>query len=190
MPFDPILKRWIGLNERTARDVPWWYNERASLSVFAGAVWRASGYAFEEFVENKAVDDANESSQASRYRGRVDIHLTLKNGREFVAEAKMTWSSASFGSNPEKKIAKRLTSACADVRHAPAPEATRIAILFVAPYVKTTDRYDIDQHLKRWLERISTIECDASAWIFPGAQPFTKFGDHYYPGAMVLIKQV
>ena len=36
-----------------SRDVPWWYNERASLSVFARAVWASGEVAFEEFFEEK-----------------------------------------------------------------------------------------------------------------------------------------
>jgi len=42
--FEAIFKEWIGCISQIAHDwksrgdVPWWYNERASLSVFAGAV--------------------------------------------------------------------------------------------------------------------------------------------------------
>jgi hypothetical protein len=34
-------------------DAAWWYNERAILSLFAGAIWSSNGWAFEEFATTK-----------------------------------------------------------------------------------------------------------------------------------------
>jgi hypothetical protein len=55
-----VVKHWINTNLRIVRDwkdlpdVPWWYNERASLSVLAGSVWKQSGgIALEELVADK-----------------------------------------------------------------------------------------------------------------------------------------
>ena len=55
-----VLREWVRLNRLLGRqwsnsigDLPWWYNERALLSLFAGAVWRTGGYAFEEFSDLK-----------------------------------------------------------------------------------------------------------------------------------------
>src|SRR5262245_34034370 len=52
--FEDLLWEWTSVIERVVRvwyqdDVPWWYNERASLSLFAGAIWKVGGIAFEEF---------------------------------------------------------------------------------------------------------------------------------------------
>lgn len=55
----PILRQWVTINRKLAkrweeyRDAPWWYNERASISVLAGAAWKTNGYAFEEYVGDK-----------------------------------------------------------------------------------------------------------------------------------------
>jgi hypothetical protein len=48
---------WITNNKDLVRswrgDLPWWYNERASISVLAGAAWGTGGLAFEEYSEDK-----------------------------------------------------------------------------------------------------------------------------------------
>ena len=55
--FRPLLKEWIATNTDMAHywqgDLPWWYGERASTSVLAGAAWRIGGLAFEEYREDK-----------------------------------------------------------------------------------------------------------------------------------------
>ena len=56
----PVLSKWQELMTPAywnyKNDAPWWYNERALLSLFAGAVWKCSksnGWAFEEFTSDK-----------------------------------------------------------------------------------------------------------------------------------------
>jgi hypothetical protein len=58
LPLRTILRKWISLNERIAqdwryKDVPWWYNERAALSIFSGGIWNSGEFAFEEFSDEK-----------------------------------------------------------------------------------------------------------------------------------------
>lgn len=70
----PVLEKWISVNRElavhwaSAGDAPWWYNERALISVFAGAVWRTGGHAFEEYSTEKR-GDRRESW------GRVDLEF-------------------------------------------------------------------------------------------------------------------
>jgi hypothetical protein len=57
--LEELLWEWISVVERTVRrwpdddDAAWMYNERASISIFGGAVWRMGGVVFEEFVTDK-----------------------------------------------------------------------------------------------------------------------------------------
>jgi len=56
----PVLKEWLALIEDPDAvhwpkdDAPWWYNERALLSLFAGAIWKCEGWALEEFTTGKS----------------------------------------------------------------------------------------------------------------------------------------
>src|SRR4051812_1474895 len=85
----PVLEEWVKLNARLGRqwssvkDAPWWYNERALVSLFAGAIWRCKGDAFEEFNEVKRGFKA-------RPGGRIDLWFALRK-KEFNAEAKQCW---------------------------------------------------------------------------------------------------
>jgi hypothetical protein len=52
--LSPVLKYWQVLNESwEGGDVPWWYNERASVGFLAGAVWKYGGWVMEEFGAEK-----------------------------------------------------------------------------------------------------------------------------------------
>ena len=94
--FKPLLKKWVTTNIDVVRhwqgDLAWWYGERASISVLAGAAWRIGGFAFEEYREDKKTGP-----------GRVDLYLKV--GRQqFIAEAKYCWSGATLAgpvTNPE-----------------------------------------------------------------------------------------
>lgn len=84
-----VLEEWVKLNRNIGRqwskevgDLPWRYNERALLSLFAGAVWRIGGHAFEEFSEVK-----HSGRRKRKGNGRVDLWFETS-GREFRAEAK------------------------------------------------------------------------------------------------------
>ena len=90
-----VLEKWISLNREMANAkafkdhnrVPWWFNERAAVSVLAGAVCKCGNghYAFEEFIDKKH----RTHKPSSKYKGRVDLHINLR-GEEFIAEAKFS----------------------------------------------------------------------------------------------------
>src|SRR5689334_19566240 len=86
--FKRVFEEWVKINTRLANewaelgDAPWWYNERASLSLLAGAVWLCGGTAFEEYAADK-----KHLGKRIRYRGRSDIYFFL-GGKHYMAEAK------------------------------------------------------------------------------------------------------
>src|SRR3972149_2726886 len=87
-----VLKKWQTLNEEPSwfkfGDTPWWYNDRESLSVFAGAVWLCGGRVFEEFSTMKVT--GSKHGKTSHKSGRCDIWYSVGE-REFIAEAKQCW---------------------------------------------------------------------------------------------------
>ena len=91
--FEAIYEQWINAvtelacSRKRAGDVPWWYNERASLSVFAGAIWRAGGHCFEEYSDEKRDFRRRSHRLGKGYPGRVDLYLSWRRF-DFIAEAK------------------------------------------------------------------------------------------------------
>lgn len=72
-----------------AIDVPWFYNERASLSQLAGAIWRAnpSNLVLEEYACEKGQEGGSQ-----RYKGRRDLWFRAE-GVQYWGEAKQHWGS-------------------------------------------------------------------------------------------------
>ncbi len=140
--LQPVLREWVRLNERIAHawrrwpDVPWWYNERASLSVIAGAISLTGGIAFEEFSEKKrAIGQKSRRVMRRRYSGRIDIYMEI-NGNEFIGEAKFCWPSAStVWRNQTKYMTQFLDYAKRDVRKSHPDGQRRLAMVFASPYV-------------------------------------------------------
>src|SRR6266478_6371891 len=126
--FNYELNQWIKIVNQSAEewnfeDVPWWYKERAQLSLFAGTIWRTGGSVFEEFGMTKKHKDR-------RYSGRCDFYCRTADNKTFLAEAKhaeivTTDGKAEDNIRAALKLAK---SACA--RCTPEEEEV-IAIVFL-----------------------------------------------------------
>lgn len=91
------LHRWLRIMEDPVwwkddeEDAPWWYNERALLSLFAGAVWLSKGWAFEEFAAMKRQKGRVKNRRRRGSRGaRGDLEYWWPNAdTSFVTEANL-----------------------------------------------------------------------------------------------------
>jgi hypothetical protein len=194
--LEPIFKEWtnciaeIAHNWKSRRDAPWWYNERASLSVFAGAVWRAGGVCFEEYCDEKRTRKTHCFGKC--YPGRVDLGFS-RNGSDFIAEAKATWHC--FGRTEREgagdRVRHNLESACDDVRLTRPSGRRRFGIVFARPVFKKRFKAQIDGNLGRWVEMLAGFETNAYAWAFPSCARYLYSEDGYYcPGEALLIREV
>ena len=195
-PLSHILQKWIRLNKSIAEawsddgDVPWWYNERAAISIFSGAVWKSGYQALEEFVDEKRKVAKKSGKFSRKYSGRVDLFLNIE-GQDFIAEAKQCWSGASSeGADSLMRITKCLQRACSDIRKSRPHGQRRVALLFVVPYIRRSHIRSIDQRIQNWIKKVQSLECDASAWVFPACARRTKWEDYYCPGTAVFVKEV
>jgi hypothetical protein len=176
------LKEWIATNTDLAAfwqfDVPWWYNERASISVLAGAAWRIGGFAFEEYGEDKKTGP-----------GRVDLYLRVKR-QQFIAESKFCWSGATLaGPTTTQNLSKRLQQACNDIRIVPRNRQRKLGILFATPYIAKSREARVNELLSAWIAAMTSVKCSCSAWVFPAESRYIS-GQAICPGAAVLIKEV
>ena len=188
--FAKTLESWIETTTRIAKawqpdDIPWWYNERALVSIFAGAVWLAGGIAFEEFRTERRVP-----GKRTRYSGRQDLFIQIGKNR-FLAESKILWSAASApNAQPSVTIGKALDQACEEVQRTPSYGERRLGIVFARPYVRWKHQELIDSHIERWLEKARQIGYSCCAWVFPAES--RVFGDelNILPGMAVFIREV
>jgi hypothetical protein len=193
----PILEEWIKCVSELAEEwkhkkkVPWWYNERASLSVFAGAIWRAGGLCFEEYSDPKRTMGGRNHRSGSLYHGRVDLYFSW-HGFDFIAEAKSTYSG--FSRNDDRasdRLARWLKKSRDDVRPIPRNGQRKLAILFARPFFKKSCESQIDEKLNKWVEMLQGLDTNAYAWVFPPCARNTwSSDDDFCPGEAVLIKEV
>jgi hypothetical protein len=166
-----------------SKDAPWWYNERALLSVFVGAVWQNGEEAFEEFSELKRRD-------RTLSPGRVD--LWFSSGRwEFWAEAKHLEIPITRSRTQTTRINAMMDHAKKDVRKcAPDGFTRRLALVFCMPYLRPCTPREMNQRLTWLLEQADDIEHDALAWVFPNLKRLPKAYGWVSPGIIVWIKEV
>ena len=189
-----VLQEWVRLNRLLGRqwskyagDLPWCYNERALLSVFAGAIWRAGGHAFEEFSDLK-----HKRKRQPKGNGRVDIWFETSGG-EFRAEAKDAEIPITNKANQLDRLHALMRRAVADARSNPADggKSRRLAITFVTPYLRATIPEEKRHEKIAWfLSLAKAVDHDAIAWVFPRLDKLPIFYGWVCPGIVVSIKLV
>jgi len=194
--FRAVLLQWLDIMEQYKwlkkkgkdRDAPWWYNERTSLSFFAGAIWRCGGWASEEYTTDKHVFRKGKKKRL----GRGDIYFGLGRG-EYLAEAKQYWPSMhSIALKRQKKqMNDLLINACDDASQVPHYGARRLGIVFASPCLPFSKKREVAQCIKGWLEEIDNIKGPiAVAWTFPeAANPLVDEDKYLYPGAVIAIRE-
>ena len=188
----PILRKWIALNRQlsvrwsSVGDAPWWYNERALISVLAGAVWQSGGYAFEEYSDTKR-------GKRRPYAGRIDLEFVIGQ-HEFLAEVKQCWLAATARRCRTDFVSGFMEKAKADVRRCRPNGTKRIAIVFGVPYLAQRRKAEMDDRIE-WLVNQATkiqadIDADAVAWTFPLLRRPPTYQGSICPGIIVWIKEV
>ncbi len=197
----PVLAKWLELIEDAdpvhwpKDDVPWWYNERALLSLFSGAVWKCGGWAFEEFAMGKS-KTGHWRPKARMGIGRGDLRFILGHARatqHFQAEAKLSNRSMSRGvSDVEHGMRDMREEARQDALKMPLVlHSQRLAIVFIAPYLAAGRRQVYDAHIPALVGLLQGADPLARAWTFPAKGRTLVGEDQYiYPGVGVLIERV
>jgi len=192
----PVLKKWIDANVeitaawKTSNDAPWCNTERSSLSVFAGSVWRANGFSFEEYSDEKRRFLRKSWKSSKPYSGRVDLYFNFS-GKEFIVEVKQVWSGYTVSRvNPCFRLDKVLKSACRDVRKSLPYGQHRLAFLFAMPYFQKHMKDSVSKRVQMWIKAIRGLDYDALAWVFPPDTRHLSDDKYYYPGIALVIKEV
>lgn len=184
----PVLDNWCEAALDYARcsryeDCCWWYNERASLSVLAGAAWRTPGWvALEEFSTRKrGVVPEGEIDHGKTVRGRCDLRLE-NSYSTYALEAKQAWQSVGPKST-SNKVGKAMGLAWRDAGNLTNNEAdSRIAVVFASLFFPMSelkrrsrkmqngaafDELEARKLVGGWLEANDISEYDAYSYVIP-----------------------
>ncbi len=199
--FDRYLTKW---DRPGSLDRPYAYNERATLSLFAGGVWRSNrdNMLLEEYCDKK-------QGEAGEYRGRYDIWFEAE-AQSCYAEAKQTWPSITAFDDAEANatiaiLREEADSAYANIYAGAAPviPCRALGIVFVVPYLAWKFKVGGDEQLGRMSatlsDRLQLFTSEGPYSIFrgdyirPDLLADDRFGDsrHWgrqtYPGVIMLI---
>lgn len=187
----PVLKSWIETvveySKLVEGDVCWWYNERANISVLAGATWRVNGWAaIEEFSTQK------HSDLKAIATGRCDLFIT-NTQESFAIEAKQAWQKIGKRVVDKYNTAKtKFNESWVDASKLSREEGgIRLGACFISPTLPLKDTTDEDYKdiLLDWINGLQNeLNADALAWVFPESARLQKSDERVFPGACLALK--
>lgn len=194
----PIIKKWIDLIEKYSakwknEDALYWYNERATLSTFAGAIWLSGGDALEEFSSTKIKSTYKRSGKQSS--GRTDLRFHWR-GEDYIVEAKQISPSLHKSRIPiTVQLQGALENACDDVKKFSPQDSrkkfVRIGITFLTPYLPKSRYSDIESRileLKTDLNRKHNYHL--LAWLFLDSTRKLQYESFIYPGLVIAARVI
>ena len=206
--YDEIMEGDAG----QGRDCCWWYNERANVSVLAGAAWAKGWVALEEYSTLKraeaptsGVDDEGDSGA----RGRVDLYVSTPH-EDCAFEAKQVWVRLGpdfVDAGCSGKIAEGKKAARRDALKLLGEASAHYAVTFVVPFVSpeglaNSTIAEFPEKLCRWLSGFAThsrsADCASDqgsmqmAYVFPRLDErcYVNAAGFYYPGVVAFVEVV
>lgn len=190
-------------------DAPWWYNERTSISVLAGAAWINQWSALEEYSTTKR-GAPDENLEKSHRTGRADL-MVQTSEVSFAFEAKQAWQrigTRTVEGARSKNIFKKKDSAWKDVKELSIREADyRFSATFASPSFPDSDflkflempgKKPATAYIKSWyeelLEQLSNQTRGRTHYLaayFPDPESGLVTSNHgfHYPGVVLILEQ-
>ncbi len=176
----PIFEEWLKLNRdyielAEQQDNLYWYNERATISSLAGAVWRCGGFAQEEYSAIKGKGNKART-------GRVDLYFHFNN-TDVVCEAKQLFLYLPEYNKKDLKqcIEASLAWAKKDLNETALGAEYQdfgIALAFIVPYKHENE--DIQVTKKQLAQAVKELDCSFYVSLEVEGKPMIGGSGHEY----------
>jgi hypothetical protein len=186
-----IMEEWMLSIERYTRimggdDAPYYYNERANVSVLAGAAWRSGWVALEEFQSEKGYRNK------AKTNGRTDLYFANESDEELI-EAKFQWIC--LGSdNLERMVRETMELATSDAKRtrANSTDVKAIGVGFFPVYKKDSKIEDRDELIEQTIIEFGEQDYHAMGWCFPPEMRdhVSETKGNLLPGVIMLAKNI
>ncbi|GLX14723.1 hypothetical protein Pstr01_29620 [Pseudomonas straminea] len=195
--IEQLLRAWLGAVQRythlfKSEDCCWWYNERTSVSVLAGAAWTLGWAALEECpTEKHPPSYSGVEADCPIRRGRIDLYISTDR-EELTFEAKQVWQKLP-GVDKVSEGRNGARNAALDI---PAHTTDRLfAATFVIPFFAESDIKDGDTDLTAWVSNQLELlggSLESCAYYFPRLESgqLKNVADFIYPGVMLIIEEL
>ncbi|MFB9867183.1 hypothetical protein [Vreelandella sulfidaeris] len=183
----------------------WWHNERASISLLAGAAWKSGWVALEEFGTTKRGHTVESEERGDRI-GRCDLYLCNRKV-SLAIEAKQAWQGLGNHRNDRKSFQDQLTAAWDDAGYLHSYEADRrFAVTFIVPHfpcsqvwnneLDTVDGLEVRTRIEDWLEEVEAFQRQRGksvqyAYYFPadGFKNLNVYTGRVFPGVVIVMEE-
>jgi len=182
----PVISEWIACIDKYARwhdggDLPYWYNERANVSVLTGAAWRANFVALEEYQ----VDKFKETAPNGKSLGRNDLYLSSEE-ESLCIEAKVCYPNMANTAESKTCIEAAIGVASSDAKNLRGDVEEKLGAVFVVPY--SENKVATNEQTNAFIAAVGGFQSPIKAWCFPSnAQKIVGKYDRYCPGVALLI---
>lgn len=184
----PVFSRWSDcikdyIKCTNGDDIPYWWNERANISLLAGAAWRQRGFiALEEYPSKREVKEEIKDC-------RIDLYIGNK-PHDIVIEFKQGWLQPKTTDYQLRQIVSKARHSVQD-RYEAEYRTGGVYWTVMIPIIYNNDdvKSIIDEQIKR-IRKIKNI--NLLAWCFPKATRnlVDRKKDFFYPGIIAALSIV
>jgi hypothetical protein len=178
-----VLREYRGDRQVNVEDdVAYWYNERATLSTLAGALWRSRCLVLEEY---QTLRQGNGSKAGP---GRADLWCKIA-GVEYTVEAKqhLTLSYPAAPGSLKRWAEKQLDMAATQCLTDSYGGPNRLAMVFMVPSLL---RAPTDESLAAWIDTAGKVDAEIKAWYLDATGPQSPKHRRYFPGVILFARIV
>lgn len=176
----PVLECWFECIDRYNavrgdNESPYWFDERANLSLLSAAAWMAEMVTLEQTPTKKQIEEGERN-------GRADLFIASKEERAYL-QATQRWPRVN-----NLNLTQALLDVVSDAKKISYASDLKLGCLFVAP--QKTQHSPTPEELQDMVDDLQKEHTCAVAWYFP--YPYRKLHNeagNYHPGIALLLKE-
>ncbi|TVT80468.1 hypothetical protein [Pseudomonas sp. H3(2019)] len=176
----PVLERWFECIDRynTVRgdnESPYWFDERANVSLLSAAAWMAEMVTLEQTPTKKQIEEGER-------KGRADLFIASKEERAYL-QATQRWPRVN-----NLNLTQALLDVVSDAKKISYASDLKLGCLFVAP--QKAQHSPTPEELQDMVDDLQKEHTCAVAWYFPYAyRKLHNEAGNYHPGIALLLKE-
>lgn len=176
----PLLERWFDCIDRYNavrgdNDTPYWFDEKANLSLLSAAAWMAEMVTLQQTPTRKQLEEGERNA-------RADLLIATSDERAYL-QATQRWPKVN-----SLNLTQALVDITQDARRISYASDLKLGCLFVAP--QKAQQSATPEELQDMVDDLQKEHTCAVAWYFPYAyRKLRNEAGHYHPGIAVLFKE-
>ena len=176
----PVLERWFDCIDRYNavrgdNDTPYWFDEKANLSLLSAAAWMAEMVTLQQTPTRKQVEEGERN-------GRADLFIATSEERAYL-QATQRWPRVN-----NLNLTQALQDITSEAKRISYASDLKLGCLFVAP--QKAQQSATPEELQDMVDDLQKEHTCAVAWYFPYAyRKLRNETGNYHPGIAVLFKE-